>query len=69
MVAYESLKTKEKSSWVIPKVVGVAYGSGRLRELFIKEFECQTGSYKGGRNWSWSLTRVVASRESTVVSG
>ena len=39
MVAYESLKTKEKSSWVIPKVVVVAYGSGRLRELFIKEFE------------------------------
>ena len=33
------LKTKEKSSWVIPKVVAVTYGSGRLRELFIKEFE------------------------------
>ena len=28
MVAYYSLKTKEKSSWVIPKVVAVAYGSG-----------------------------------------
>ena len=27
MVAYKSLKTKEKSSWVIPKVVAVAYGS------------------------------------------
>ena len=35
MVAYESLKTKEKSSWVITKVVMVSYGSGRLRELFI----------------------------------
>ena len=40
MVAYESFKVKEKSSWVIPKVVNVAYGSlsrssngvGRLRE-------------------------------------
>ena len=27
MVAYESLKTKEKSSWVIPKVVAVTYWS------------------------------------------
>ena len=27
MVAYKSLKTKEKCSWVIPKVVAVAYGS------------------------------------------
>ena len=26
MVAYESLKTKEKSSWVNPKVVAVATG-------------------------------------------
>ena len=34
MVAYESFKVKEKSSWVIPKVVTVAYGSGRLREAF-----------------------------------
>ena len=31
----KSLKTKEKSSWVILKVVAVAYGSGRLRGLFI----------------------------------
>ena len=29
VVTYESLKTKEKASWVIPKVVAVAYGSGR----------------------------------------
>ena len=28
MVAYKSLKTQEKSSCVIPKVVAVAYGSG-----------------------------------------
>ena len=39
MVTYDCLKTKKKSSWVIPKVVVVAYGSGRLQELFIKEFE------------------------------
>ena len=30
-IAYESLKTKEKSSVIIPKVVSVAYGDGRLR--------------------------------------
>ena len=35
----QELKTKERSSWVILKVVAVAYGSGRLRERFIKEFE------------------------------
>ena len=53
MVAYESLKTKEKSHWVIPKVVPVAYWSGRLRELFIKEFE---GYFKQG------FTKVVVTR-------
>ena len=31
VVAYESLKTKEKSSWVIPKVVAVANGSFSLQ--------------------------------------
>ena len=41
MVAYESFKVKEKSSWVIRKVATVAYGSGRLRELFITKFESQ----------------------------
>ena len=41
MVAYKSLKTKEKSSWVIPKVVADAYGSGRVRELFITKFKSQ----------------------------
>ena len=39
MVAYESLQTKEKSSWVIPKVVAIAYESGRLRKLFITKFK------------------------------
>ena len=33
MVANESLKTKEKSSWVIPKVVAVAYGSFSLQSV------------------------------------
>ena len=37
----QELKTKEKSSWAIPKVVAVAYGSGRLRELFITKFKSQ----------------------------
>ena len=41
MVAYESLKTKEKSSWVILKVVELNYGSGRLRELLITKFKSQ----------------------------
>ena len=51
-VPYKSLKTKEKSSWVIPKVVMVAYGSGVLQELFITRFRspAQTGFHKGGRN-------------------
>ena len=38
MVAYESLETKEKSRWVIPKVVAV---SACLRELFITKFKSQ----------------------------
>ena len=38
VVIYESLKTKEKSSWVIPKAVAVAYGSGPLGELLITKF-------------------------------
>ena len=35
VVAYESLKAKEKSGWVIPKVVESTYESSRLQELFI----------------------------------
>ena len=30
---------REKSSWVIPKMVAVVYGSGSLRELFIKKIK------------------------------
>ena len=53
MVAWENLKTKEKSSWVIPKVVMVTYGSGRSRKLLMKEFE-----------WHFKLgfTKVVITR-------
>ena len=36
--AYESLKIKDKFSWVIPKVVTDKYRSSRLRELFITKF-------------------------------
>ena len=53
VVAYESLKIKEKSIWVIPKVVAVVYGSARLRELFIQEFEWH---FKRG------FTKVVVTR-------
>ena len=40
MVAYESVKTKENSSWVIPKVVAVAYESLRasLCKILISSF-------------------------------
>ena len=41
MVTYKSLKTKEKSSWVITKVAEVTYGSSRLLELFITKFKLQ----------------------------
>ena len=49
----KSLKTKEKSSWVIPKVVRAAYGRGLLRELLITKFKSQ---FKQG------FTKVVISR-------
>ena len=53
MVAYKSLKTKEKSSWVIPKVVVAAYGSVRLRELFIAKVKSQ---------FKWGFAKVVVTR-------
>ena len=53
MVAYKNFKTKEKSSWVIPKLVVVAYWSGRLQELFIAKFKSQ---FKRG------FTKVVVTR-------
>ena len=48
MVAYESLKTKEKSSWVIQNVFAVAYESFSLQK-FISQFK-------------WGLTKVVVTR-------
>ena len=36
VVAYESLKTKEKSSWLIPKVLAVVHRNGCLRELSLQ---------------------------------
>ena len=44
-------------------------GRSRLRELFITKFKslAQTGLLKAGRNQSWSRTRVVARRVSTVM--
>ena len=39
MVAYETLKTKEKSSWVIPKVVAVAYESFSVITKFKSQFK------------------------------
>ena len=53
MVSYERLKTKEKSGWVIPKVVAVAYGAVTYYSFsFIKQVEVtvQTGFHIGGRN-------------------
>ena len=50
-----SVKTKEKYSWVIPKVVAVAHGSGRLklRDLFITNFKSQ---------FKWGFAKVVVTR-------
>ena len=45
----QELKTEEKSSWVI----AVAYGSGRLRELFITKFKSQL---------KWGFAKVVVTR-------
>jgi len=53
VVAYRSVKTKEKSSWAIPKVVAVAYASGRSRELFITKFKSQ---------YKWGFAKVVVTR-------
>ena len=38
VVAYESLKTKGKASWVIPIVAMVTFRSSRLQKLFITKF-------------------------------
>ena len=56
MVAYESLKTKEKSILVIPELVAVAFGSFSLQSL---SFEFKQGFTKvvvtiAGRLREWS---------------
>ena len=61
--AYESLKIKKKSSWVIPKVVAVAYERFSLLSLNQRS----NSFHKGGRNLSWSLTRVIVRRTLTVL--
>ena len=53
MVAYESIKSKEKSSWVILKVVTVNTGAVAYEELFITNF---TSQFKRG------FTNVVVTR-------
>jgi len=53
VVANKSLKTKEKSCWLIPKVVAAAYGSRRLRELFITKFKSR---------FKWGFAKVVVTR-------
>ena len=50
----QELKTKEKSSWVIQKVVGVADRSSCLREVFI------TSLYK--LQFKQSFTKEVVTR-------
>ena len=63
----ELKKTKEKSSWIIPRVVAIAYGSGRLRDLFITKIKSQfkRGFTKVVVTRARSLTRVAARRAST----
>ena len=68
MVVYKSLKTKEKSNWVIPKI-----GLGHLRELFITKFKSQFKDFKWGfakvvvvTRAGRSLARLVARRASIV---
>ena len=53
VVVYKSLKTKEKSSWVIPKVVVITYGSLCLRELFITRFTVKIGQAYPPRFYYW----------------
>ena len=64
MVAYKNLKRKEKARWQFSKAFAVAYGSGRLRELFIRELKWQVklgftmlvALYESGRKESFDCT-------------
>ena len=58
VVAYESLKTREKSTWVLnPKSGDCQYWSGRWRELLITKFKSQ---FKQG------FTKVVVTFKSNL---
>jgi len=57
VVAYESLKTKEKPSRAIPKVVALAYGSGRLHESFWLQSLSHSSN---GASQRWSLLELIA---------
>lgn len=69
VVTNKSLKTKEESSWVIPKMVTVAYESGHFWQVFSIKFKSQ---FKWGfTNFKVAVTRagqlgVVARRALTV---
>ena len=57
VVAYESLNTKKKSSWVIPKVVAVAcesFSSQRLSQIFTKAVVTRASRL---REWSQGRLR------------
>ena len=58
----------KNSKILTPKVVAVAYESGRLRESFFTEFiwETKREIQKVVAYGRWSLTRVVVQRELTV---
>ena len=54
LITYKSLKTKEKSNWLIPKIVAVTYESSNF---FITKFKSQ---------FKWSFTKVVITRAGCV---
>ena len=65
MVAYKSLKIKEKSSWVIPKVVAVAYESLSLhRSNRVSQKLVVT---RAGCLWEWSQGELFLEISQTVI--
>ena len=54
LITNKSLKTKEKSNWLIPKIVAVTYESSNF---FITKFKSQ---------FKWSFTKVVITRAGRV---
>ena len=67
VVAYGRGKTMTNSTISIPKVVAVAYKSGRLRESFFTEFICETKldrlremvAYESGRSKRVNCIKVL----------